>query len=218
MPVFRLLLACHGFEAVSHARVLEAAGYLVDRASDGREALSAAVSKPYDLIVIHTGLPAPDGLTVAREIRKVEAERRWPTVPIVGLIPGDDDEARARCLAAGMGEALRLPLARAQLLALAERWTPESTVPFLADMIPGYLEGRRREAVSMSNSLMAGRFEDIRAMAHRLKGTGGTYGFPRLTSIGARLEIAAERERFEDVARAIDALHDELSRATPLAS
>ena len=37
-------------------------------------------------------------------------------------------------------------------------------------------------------------YETIHALGHKMSGTGGSYGFPRITEIGAAIERAA-RER-----------------------
>ena len=48
----------------------------------------------------------------------------------------------------------------------------------------------------MGHALDENRFEDLKRCAHRLKGAGGSYGYPSLTEAGKKLEdAAAENDR-----------------------
>lgn len=82
--------------------------------------------------------------------------------------------------------------------------------PLLADLIPSYLAARRREVGALRICASVDAFDEIRAIAHRLKGTGGTYGQPQLTAIGLVLETAAARADHDGVVRAVEQLADEL--------
>ena len=55
--------------AAAVAEALRAAGYAVDRAADGEEALFLGETEPYDAAVLDLGLPRLDGLSVLRRWR-----------------------------------------------------------------------------------------------------------------------------------------------------
>jgi HPt (histidine-containing phosphotransfer) domain-containing protein len=59
-------------------------------------------------------------------------------------------------------------------------------------LIPRYLERRHKEVDIFRTQLTAGDFEALRVGGHSLKGSGGGYGFPLLTTIGATIEVAAK--------------------------
>ena len=63
----------------------------------------------------------------------------------------------------------------------------------MEDIVPGYLEKRRAEVSIYRDRLEAADFDAIGKLAHKMKGTGAGYGFPRLTELGAELEKAALR-------------------------
>jgi HPt (histidine-containing phosphotransfer) domain-containing protein len=65
--------------------------------------------------------------------------------------------------------------------------------PELADLAPDYLTHRRKEARALERSLRQGDFEELRRIAHAMRGSGGSYGFPVISVIGRMLEDAAER-------------------------
>ena len=59
-------------------------------------------------------------------------------------------------------------------------------------LMPRYMERRHKEVEAFRTHLAAGDFEALRIGGHSLKGSGGGYGFPRLTTIGATIETAAK--------------------------
>ncbi|MFG3423513.1 response regulator [Micromonospora sp. NPDC049460] len=80
---------------------LRRAGFRVDTAVDGREALAAWRARPPDLIVLDVMLPGLDGIEVCREIRRTSGvpilmlTARTDTVDVVvGLECGADDYLR----------------------------------------------------------------------------------------------------------------------------
>ena len=59
-------------------------------------------------------------------------------------------------------------------------------------LIPRYMERRHKEVEAFRTQLAAGDFEALRIGGHSLKGSGGGYGFPLLTTLGATIETAAK--------------------------
>ena len=51
------------------ATVLQAAGYAVEEAGDGAEALEKAKARVFDLVVTDHNMPRMDGVTLVRELR-----------------------------------------------------------------------------------------------------------------------------------------------------
>jgi HPt (histidine-containing phosphotransfer) domain-containing protein len=65
--------------------------------------------------------------------------------------------------------------------------------PKFADLIPGFLQNRRKDVIAMLAALDRGDFETVESLGHGMKGAGGSWGFQAITDIGAALEQAAER-------------------------
>ena len=63
--------------------------------------------------------------------------------------------------------------------------------PEIADLVPGFLENRRKDTNTIGEALTRGDFETVRILGHSMKGAGGSYGFDAITDIGRRLEQAA---------------------------
>jgi CheY-like chemotaxis protein len=100
--------------------ILEAAGYAVDVAKDGVEAIAAARRHQYDVVLMDMQMPNLDGLAAAREIRAGEAAGE--RVPIVAMTANILEEDRRRCVEAGMDDYFAKPFTPAALIAKVGRW------------------------------------------------------------------------------------------------
>ena len=84
--------------------------------------------------------------------------------------------------------------------------------PDLEDLIPTYLERRRRELDTLRADLEGADYETIRVTGHSLKGSGGGYGFQTLTEIGAEIESAAKTQDASAISAQLERLADYLAR------
>ncbi len=82
----------------------------------------------------------------------------------------------------------------------------------LADLIPDYLEWRRRDLQALHAALANDDLETVQKIGHRIKGTGASYGFPPLTEWGRALEMAARAGQRDAVERSLAELTDYLER------
>lgn len=81
----------------------------------------------------------------------------------------------------------------------------------IAELIPGFLQNRRKDIAAMLDAVQRGDFETVRVLGHSMKGAGGGYGFDAITEIGAALEQAAKqrnaaeiRDRVNELSRYLD--------------
>ncbi len=73
-----------------------------------------------------------------------------------------------------------------------EKNRPVALVPeFLESLIPGYLKNRRADIISIRQLVQDDEFEEAQRLAHSMKGSGGGYGFQKISELGAAMEIAA---------------------------
>lgn len=82
----------------------------------------------------------------------------------------------------------------------------------LEDLIPGYIENRKKDVSAIFNALKNSDFEAIRIIGHSMKGSGGGYGFDRITEIGKMIEDAAKAMDAEGIAAQNNELSLYLSR------
>ena len=84
----------------------------------------------------------------------------------------------------------------------------------LEEIVPGFLENRRRDVQTLEHALKKNDLHAIHMIGHRLKGDGGGYGFDAISVIGGALEQAAAREDRDVIRRQIAELVDYLARVT----
>ena len=86
--------------------------------------------------------------------------------------------------------------------------------PGLEEIVPGFLENRRRDVQTLETALQENNLAQIHTIGHRMKGDGGGYGFDAISMMGAALEQAAAREDRDAIRRHIAELIDFLARVT----
>ena len=93
-------------------------------ADDGREVLSKAEEILPDIVLMDIQMPTVNGFEASRRLR---ANPRFDSVPIIALtafaMPGD----RERCLAAGMNEYLSKPVKLKELVQLIEKFLGQTS-------------------------------------------------------------------------------------------
>ena len=92
---------------------LERAGFKVDVATTGEEALAATRSRRPDLIVLDLGLPKVDGREV---LKRIWGDRRLRHIPVIVLTGSDEDEDMVRSYKSGAVAYLRKPVQVDQLV------------------------------------------------------------------------------------------------------
>jgi HPt (histidine-containing phosphotransfer) domain-containing protein len=79
-------------------------------------------------------------------------------------------------------------------------------------LIPRYMDRRHKEVETFRAQLAARDFEALRIGGHSLKGSGGGYGFPPLTQIGAKIETAAKTQDTATIEAALVEYKDYIGR------
>jgi PAS domain S-box-containing protein len=192
--------------------ILSTAGAEVELAADGREAVAKAQAASFDVVLMDMQMPEMDGYEATRTLRA-----QGYAAPILALTAHAMTGDREKCLAAGCTDHLTKPIDRTQLLFTVARYagkealgqgqaapTPEPPAGDpeiirsqyaadreLAEVLGQFVNGLPRQVEAMSRALQAGRKEELQRLAHRLKGAGGSYGYPSLTETARELEVAA---------------------------
>ena len=102
------------------ATLMSMAGYDVDQAESGGQAIERARKTPYDLILMDMHMPEMDGLQATRAIRALPGA--FGAAPIIAMSADALPTQVERCYAAGMVDHIPKPVQREALYAKVERW------------------------------------------------------------------------------------------------
>ncbi len=87
--------------------LLEDAGFTVDLAENGQEAVARVLTQRYDIVLMDMQMPVMDGVTATQHIRSDAAHR---DLPIVAMTANAMQADRDRCLAVGMNGFVTKPI------------------------------------------------------------------------------------------------------------
>jgi CheY-like chemotaxis protein/HPt (histidine-containing phosphotransfer) domain-containing protein len=229
------------------AAILRKAGYAVDLARDGEEALGAARTAAYDLVLMDVRMPRMDGLAATAAIRGLEGPAG--RVPIIAMTAAAMPDEVARCLEAGMDGHVAKPMDLTALLAAVSdilenrprrsRAAVEEPNPAGPTLIDHTTLQELRAAVGPGRlPRLIGVFADetrarvarltstddvsvIEEEAHGLKSAAGTFGAAALRSIASSLEeacVARDLPRVSELCRSLPNLVEKSLAAFPVTS
>ncbi|MDR2388087.1 MAG: response regulator [Deltaproteobacteria bacterium] len=100
-------------------KILNNAGFIVEVAANGREAVEKVQAKNYDLVLMDIQMPEMDGLTASETIRRLPGFEDLPIVAMTAHAMSGDKEAS---LAAGMNDHVTKPINVKELFKALSRW------------------------------------------------------------------------------------------------
>lgn len=81
-------------------------------------------------------------------------------------------------------------------------------------IVPAFLDNRRQDCLTIRTLLGGEAFSEICTLGHRMKGSGGSYGFDDVSRIGEVIEKAALAADKKAISNAILQLSSYLERVT----
>ena len=198
--------------------ILEDAGFILEIASNGREALDMLLrSDPsyYNAVLMDVQMPEMDGLTATKKLR---SERRFAKLPILAMTAHALDEEKKRCEEAGMDDHIAKPIDSRDLISKLNKWiggnerpaaapqevkTPPTSFDIdavsarlmmppatLKPMIEKFIETYAEAGSKMTLMITAEDMDDAAEFAHSIKGVSATLGATSVSDAAAALEIA----------------------------
>ena len=179
---------------------LRRAGATVQVVSNGEEAVEQALSGDFDLVLMDMQMPIMDGLSATTLLRQTGFGR-----PIVALTANASLEDRARCLAAGCVAFLTKPVDWKQLYQTLSTYLPAAgpeaatatplltTDPEYQEMLECFKEELPTRLAKLFSAAAAAQWDDVRRLAHQIKGVATSFGLPEVTRIAGDLEFQATR-------------------------
>jgi two-component system sensor histidine kinase/response regulator len=201
-------------------RLLEKRGHTVTVVGNGRQAVQAARSKRFDLVLMDVQMPEMDGIEATAAIREQEKVngRRQPIVAMTALVMKGD---RERCLDAKMDGYLSKPVRPQELDEVLETFskqkraglqndtakapavgTPvdfaeltarvEGDLSFVGELLEVLREDCPRKLRAIREAKASGDLSAVKRIAHGLKGALGNVSANRAASLAAQIEHLEE--------------------------
>ncbi|HEV8377572.1 MAG TPA: ATP-binding protein [Tepidisphaeraceae bacterium] len=184
---------------------LEQAGAEVTQAENGvigvNKALDAlAKGAPFDVIFMDMQMPEMDGYSAATKLRG-----KGYTGPIVALTAHAMATDREKCLMSGCTEYLSKPARKPQLLEMAARFVKHTLAPpslksdvddeAVKAFLSTFVAELPKDVARLISLLEQGNFDQLCETAHRLKGSGGLYGFESISVAASTLEAGLKGQQ-----------------------
>lgn len=202
--------------------ILNRAGYRVEMANHGQDAIEKSRQRRYDLILMDMQMPVMNGFDATRIIR---AEGLNRTTIIVAMTASVEKGDELKCLEAGCDDFIGKPVKKDLLLRKIWRFLQQvkqletaekgglivsflagdpdyqKTIETFVNNLPGRLEEMRK-------SFEEGNLADLALKAHALKGLGGFAGFAVFTEKARILEGTIQERDLTRIRFELDEMSD----------
>ena len=206
--------------------------YRVTLVDNGRIAVDRFKNNHFDVILMDLQMPEMDGYTAVQLIREWEQTENLKPTPIIAVSAHDHEATSDRFKNSHFSSYLVKPISPSQLRqeilkttqhiqiklkedSLTSEITSEWIDQDIADLVPQYLQNRRREVSELRMLLETGDFEKIQNLGHRMKGNAKSYGFEPLGKLGSHLEEASRLKNSNEVKGLIEEIGLFLSEQKP---
>ena len=206
--------------------LLRKTGASVTTADNGAEAVELALNNQYDIIYMDMQMPVMSGLEAVKILRGENYHGA-----IIALTANATREDRSLCLDSGCTDYLTKPVNRdslyritAQFLSEAKDSTPEDfsmqaiyTELSGNELIPDellteFMDELAKILMHIKMAFINSEWSSMSASLHDLKGMGGGFGYPQLSTLAENLEQKIKKENYTDVQTLLNELQNMCQR------
>jgi YesN/AraC family two-component response regulator len=164
----------------------------------GLRALAVLEKRTFDTLVTDMRMPGMDGMTLLKQVAI-----RYPHMLRIVLSGHSDLEAEVRsagiahwyfekpCSFDRLKMALQYPMSPGVSGSTKnqekDKWEVSAEIQ---ELVPLFLDRRQADLGAIKRLLAEENFDEIAALAHNIKGSSASYGFPELSRLGAEIENA----------------------------
>ncbi len=183
--------------------LLEKRGIRVDVANNGEEAVEKALIDDYDLILMDMQMPLMGGLEATDILRKAAID-----VPIIALTANVMKEDIQTYVESGCNATVAKPIDQILLFrelsqflnpqTLSEKAAEDPIADLKASsefkqLVQSFVDNLPQVIEQLHSAVDEADWQSLGAIAHRVKGSAGSFGYPRLTEFAATLEYSAKQ-------------------------
>ncbi len=202
----RILLVEDGIDnQVLIKTILKNSGAEVCLAENGKIAIEKASMEQFDIILMDMQMPEMDGYEATRLLRSEGFEK-----PILALTANTSQDDQDSSINAGCNDVMTKPVRKQKLIDAVYNYAVGNGTgsvegvesdfaddPDLAEVIEDFVSGLDSQLKEMRAALNNSCFDELKRMAHQLKGAGGSYGYQGITEASRGLEDAAKAQDHE---------------------
>lgn len=195
------------------------AGFQIDIARNGREAVDFFRKKTYSIVFLDIHMPELDGFEALNQMRQIEIENILPETPIIALTGSTFQEEGTTCLDAGFDDFVEKSKIQETLAEIIQKHVKTAQVHIddihlkksIQHLIPEYLKNRKEDIQRIRHALEKRNFSAIEDFGHKMKGSGKCYGFEKISMLGLRIEIFAKEQNADEIEESVRQVQDYLS-------
>jgi signal transduction histidine kinase/CheY-like chemotaxis protein len=214
--------------------MLEEMGYEVEMAENGAEAVERVKRKEFVVVLMDCQMPVMDGYAATREIRRIE-EPLGRHQPIVALTAHALSGERERVMAAGMDDYLSKPVRSSSLDKVIRRFAktkPKAMPAKAAAASPGgeaepcldgaisrsaklidlFLKNLPTQLDAIETAASQGKAADLRAHAHKTKGSCLALGATSMAKTAEKLQTLAETGKLDGSLDLVTAMRNQFGK------
>ena len=188
-------------------------GALVTVVNNGKEAVENAIANEFDLIMMDMQMPVMGGAEAVKWLRQVGNQ-----TPIAMLTANAMKEEQDRCVNLGANEFLTKPIDKQAFYVVLEKHLAKdvqqvghSDVDYnaeLAKLVDEFVESLPVYAANLQTAAEDSDWEKVASLAHQLKGTGGAFGFQKITTLAMEVENNLKLKATDKVISGLSALFE----------
>jgi CheY-like chemotaxis protein len=195
------------------------AGFQIDIARNGREAVDFFRKKTYSIVFLDIHMPELDGFEALNQMRRIEIENILPETPIIALTGSTFQEKGTTCLEAGFDDFIEKSTLHKTLGTIIQKHVKKAGDQIheihldksILPLVPEYLENRKEDIQRIRLALEKKNFIAIEDLGHKMKGSGKCYGFETISMLGHRIEFFAKEHNSCEIEESIGQMQDYLS-------
>jgi PAS domain S-box-containing protein len=209
--------------------VLNRAGVTVELADNGQIGFEKAMAGQFDVVLMDMQMPVMDGFTATRRLRAEGV--KLPIIALTAnAMKGEEDKCKTagctgyltkpinvdlllRTLADIVGElptdatATPAPIRQAVASEPTDVFTLQSNLPLddpdFVEIVQEFVDRLQDQLGEMQAAWEQKKLTELASLAHWLKGSGGTAGFPAFTDPAAKLERLAKQGQVDEISAAL---------------
>ena len=200
-------------------RILQIWGLEVTLANNGQEGIELALAARYNLILMDLQMPVMGGIEATELLRQVGY-----TTPIVALTANVTDSHRDQFIEAGGDDFLTKPIIQTELKHTLEKYLPltshniskeEESILVDPQLMALFIERTTLLRQQLIGALADQQWDEVYAASHTSKGSGSTFGYPKITTLGKQICDTIHKESYSELPLLTQQLIDEMGRVSP---